>query len=158
MGGGTVSIVEQAQEAIRKLAWARKRQTEAIAVADLALAKLKCVPEWQEWEAAKERVREAGLWEGTVTTDVRVLAGAFVDQGGDPKALPGVTFKRVTEFHYDGDEALAWAKVNMPALLVLNALKFEKAAASDLIPGAPIQVVKVTKPYIASDLTFVLDA
>jgi len=77
------------------------------------------------------------------------------DWSGD---LPdGITIKKHTELVYDPKVADTWARVNVPALMVLDTRTFEKAARAGTLPGAPVQLVEDVRATIASDLSAYLE-
>jgi len=69
----------------------------------------------------------------------------------------GITLKHFIQVVYDPKVADTWARVNVPALMVLDTKTFEKAARAGTLPGAPVQLIEDVRATIASDLSTYLE-
>jgi len=125
-----------------------ERQLQTIATDNL---------EYIIWQKA---VAERRLQETQVAAKENLLRedaaqAAYGTDNFEPPA--GITMKHFTQVVYDPKQADTWARVNVPALMVLDTKTFEKAARAGTLPGAPVQLIEDVRATIASDLSQYLE-
>lgn len=110
---------------------------------------------WQSAVAARREHEQAILAKEGLIRDAAV--SAFVNTG-DKSPVPGVVIKHFTKLAYAVDAVTNWARTNMPTLLALDKVRFEKAARAGILsPDAPVSVIDDPRAQISSDLTQYLD-
>ena len=119
----------QAQAALTTVRAAFEQQhAEVIAAVTAAQARL---------EQAEEALRQATL---------AAYAGA-----GNKRPHPAVAVRVMTRLVYDPEGITAWARENLPAILVLDVKTFERVAQHLMVPGVTVSAEPVAT--IAQDLT-----
>lgn len=155
----TAFIARSLTESIQELAQARKNLQElrtiedslAIEVADLAIT--------QKWHAAADKRREQEQYITELEWTVRNAALNAYVATGDKTPAGGVTIKIWKDVAYAVDAVTNWARSNMPMLLTLDKVRFEKAARSGLLsPDAPVSIIDDPRAQIASDLSGYLES
>lgn len=110
---------------------------------------------WQK-AAAERRLQEAAVDDKERQLRRDAVRAAYDTDNFEPPQ--GITLKHFTEVVYDPKVADTWARVNVPALMVLDTKTFEKAARAGTLPGAPVQLVEDVRATIASDLSAHLES
>lgn len=145
-------------EEMRELAEARHR-LEIMKVRETQLARIVGERlEYQMWQDAiahrHEHEQAIAAKEGLIR-DAAVCA--FVDTG-QKQPVAGVVIKHFTALVYAVDAATNWARANMPTLLALDKVRFEKAARAGILsPDAPVSIIDDPRAQIASDLSGYLE-
>lgn len=109
--------------------------------------------DYRTWQEAIARRRSQ---EGEVALAEQVAKAeatqAMVD--GLEELPDGMQVKRFSVVTYDAREVSAWARFNLPAVMVLDAKKFERAVKDGLAGEAPtVQIISDARVQLAADLS-----
>jgi hypothetical protein len=108
---------------------------------------------FQAWQAMIADRREQEQHVTSLEGDVRCAAVESYLDTGDKAPAPGITIKTFSRLEYDQVAATNWCRGIMPGLLTLDTKRFERMASQDMLPGAPVEIVKEPRATIATDLS-----
>ncbi|HEX8843973.1 MAG TPA: hypothetical protein VF791_04990 [Pyrinomonadaceae bacterium] len=145
-------IQELINNAIRELGQVRSEETHAASELTAMRKELEASERWQTHsdirKEAKERV-------SVLEADVKKLTVEYFEATGDKKAHEAA-YVRVTEtLEYDEEEALTWARANLPEALTLDVDAFEEYVKGmrKINPLPFVAFKKEPQPCIARDLS-----
>ena len=143
---------------LRELAEARVRLSECQVAESVCGEAARETSEWQVWQQALARRREQENSIANLESDVRVRACEAFGETGIAKPAEGISIRLFTTLAYDLTAVTNWCRGIMPGLLMLDTKRFERMAREDLLPGAPVEIIKEPRATIATDLSAYLDA
>jgi hypothetical protein len=114
-------------------------------------------PNYQAWQdmvaARRSQEGEVALAEQVAKSEA---LQAVID--GLEELPDGMQVKRFSVVTYDAKEVSAWARFHLPAVMVLDAKKFERAVKDGLAGEAPtVQIIIDARVQLAADLSAYLD-
>lgn len=147
---------DQLPDAVHTVARLRDECEALLQEAEAIEAKLNETPEARALSAARAALRAKDLELRYAKTEARELAIKAYRETGSKKPTAGVRIALYENVLYDRDEALAWCKVHVPALVceALNEQAFRKTALH--LPGAPIEVTADPRARLDTDLSALL--
>ncbi|HUW95040.1 MAG TPA: hypothetical protein VMW58_04580 [Anaerolineae bacterium] len=133
---------------------ARARDMAQGAVADLKAASdaLEQSAEYQAATKARDALNFAKSHADLVTQAVRETAEGLAARG-QWEELDGIQLVQGTDLAWNEQTVRIWCLDWAKCFLVVDTKAFLKAAASGLLPGAPVEITKKPQARIASDLS-----
>ena len=138
------------ENAIVRLAQARKMEAEWQAEVAEADVDLKASAEWQYREQRVQYLKAAQADVADAEAEARKQALAAYEETGDKAPHPAVKVKMYTALCYNLDKALDYAREHLPQALKLDKRTFEKAAK--VLELDFVDIVQEPRAILARDL------
>lgn len=138
------------EASLRELAHVRQQYAETLANCNQIMEQISQTELGQLHEREEQRADELRSKRTQVEKKIREELVRIYEQSGDKSPAHGGGIRVRRLLSYDAQEACDWCRANAPALLTLDAKRFDQVAE---VLGAPVELVEEPQATISRDLS-----